>query len=349
MVLTKLHGTPRQMGRTLGRLHQLAIWRVAAESRRSSHTATCDPEALKKALLDRSEQVREFFPDAWEHLSGMSETSGVPLGDLVKVSFGLPRMDPPPASSACTIIGFQQTPDGPVVGGNLDDPAWHFLTLEQPAEGYRCLFVSLPAYFTKWGGMNEHGLCMTGASGGPSLPGTADEKPRKTAPITRPGVWDVLARCRTTGEALSLLADPKFSFSNYMIGDTEGVVQVEGRADGTMDVFRETEDAPLCGGNLRRKDFEQPWYEKFFDRVPKDALGRYRLIRSLMAGYRGNPGVETAKTILTSHGRGKEDIDANASICRCATSVSLIGIPRRRKVLIGFAPPCVSGYREYPV
>ena len=357
MICTRLSGTYREMGDVVGRAHALAISRVAAERMRAYHTANCDVCALERLLDNRIEQVSDLLPDTLEYLEGIALGSLVPLQRLVLFNFGLSDEEAqivavaqkPEGGAGCTIAAFQNAPEGPVIGGNLDDPPWQFISLDRPQHGYKSLQVRLPGYFATWGGMNERGLCITGASGGPALPGTLDAVPDSPRPpLTKSPVQDVLYQCSNVDEAVALLQGPLFAGNNYMLGDSEQAVQVEKRYDGvTVTTFREPEDAPLCAGNLRRSDLDQPWYAKHLNKLPPDKLARHRLVRSLMQECQHRPGVAALQAVLNDHGAGQADVGASHSLCHVGSALTLVGIPRQKRVLIAQAPACVNDYTEY--
>jgi hypothetical protein len=357
----RVAGSPHEIGEKIGRAYPLAVYRVAAEALRRHHTARYDVAALRRELDRRAEVLRQVCPDGFGYLDGLAEGSTIPLWKLILVHPGLTAeawgrvgvAAPVSAEGApggqCTIAGFQNAAEGPLVGGNLDDPAWHFLSFETPRDGYRCLQVRLPGYWLTWGGMNEHGLCVTGASGGPALPGTPDAQTAPTVPaLTWGPVQDILYHCRTVAEAIDLVGQPQYSGNNYLAGDPQEVVQIEKRYDGvTVRVFREPEDAPLCAGNLRRSDFGQSWYDQHLPSLLPSHLARHRLVLRLMAAYRGSPGVEALKAVLNHHGDGPAAVDECRSLCHVGSALTLIGIPRQRRVLVGEAPVCINGYQEH--
>lgn len=346
MVLTVVGGADYERGFTVGKTHQLAVCRVVAEKRRLYHAGNPRVSELVRLLREKSGQVREALPSVYAYLDGLSDATGFDIEDFILVNFGAAGFRQ--KEGGCTIAAFDRSPDGTVVGGNLDDPPWHFLTLEKPDSGYKALFVSLPAHYARWGGMNEHGLCMTGANGGPWLGGSPDEK--SCLPYGMPScppVYDVLTRCRAVEEGIEMLKDNRYAPANYMLGDKNGAVQAEKRRDGTLDIFSGKEGKVLCGGNLRRKDFEKHGYRGFSVSLSPAVPARYRLARELMAEAAGAPGVEKMKYVLTRHGENSESDTGNSGICHRGTSVSFIGVPAEKKAMAAFAPPCRSGYEVY--
>ena len=345
MLLIKLEGTPYEMGRQTGKAYPLAVWRVAAERMKAFHTGNCDMAALDKQIGKRTQEVADTMPEAYDYLRGLAEGSTAPLRNLIMIGLG---RDINPEKGGCSIAGFQDTPQGPVVGGNLDDPSWQYLSFEKPATGYAALFVSLPGYFIKWGGMNEHGLCITGSSAATAKTRTdAPKESGRRTPVEVGPVGDVLQKCRTVDEALELMRDSRYSANNHMLGDPETVAQVEGRCEH---VWREPDDAPLCVGNLRRSEFEQEGFERIVPLLPKylqNHAARNALLTSLMTERLGNGSAEAMKEVLSSHGDKAGNVRARISICNIATSVSLVGVPIERRVFVSSAPACVNGYTEY--
>ena len=343
MLLTKLDGSPYDTGRATGERFPLAIWRVAAERMRQYHSINCDVPALMTSLDRRIEELADARPEAYEYLRGVADGSTVPLRSLVLFNFGEGLSTP---ASGCTIAGFQNTPSGPVVGGNLDDPAWQFLSLERPDDGYAALFVSLPGYFDKWGGMNEHGLCVTGSGAATAKPPAAAANP--AAPFLVGPVRDILLRCRTVGEALALIQDGRYQHHNYMIGDAQQVVQIENRGEV---VYREPEDTPLGIGNLKRSEFDAPGFEQTIPSLSETLqhhAGRNRLLRTVLLQHHPSATEEAMKRVLTAHGDDPDGVRTHVSICNFGTAVSLVGVPRDRRVWVSTMPPvCVNGYAEY--
>jgi len=345
MILITLQGRAYDIGRATGERFPLAVWRVAAERMRQCHSVNCDVQAMARSLDRRVEELADARPEAHDYLRGVADGSSVPLRNLVLFNFG--EGLPTPASG-CTIAGFQNTPSGPVVGGNLDDPAWQFLSLERPDDGYAALFVSLPGYFDKWGGMNEHGLCVTGSGGATAKPPAADAEP--TAPFSLGPVRDLLLRCRTVEEALALIQDERYQHHNYLIGDAQQVVQIENRGEF---VYREPEDAPLGIGNLKRSEYDAPGFEQTIPSLSQRLqhhAARNRLLRTALHQHRGNATEEALKLILTAHGEDPDGVNTHVSICNLGTAVSLVGVPRDKRVWISTMPPvCVNGYVEYRI
>jgi hypothetical protein len=65
-----------------------------------------------------------------------------------------------------------------------------------------------------------------------------------------------------------------------------------------------------------------------------------------MAARRHTPGVTALKTVLNHHGNGPDDVENSRSLCHVGSALTLIGVPRERRVLIGEPPVCVNGYQE---
>ena len=79
----------------------------------------------------------------------------------------------------------------------------------------------------------------------------------------------------------------------------------------------------------------------------RGVLERHRHLNELIG--RAEPSVEAMMTILSSHSDLPEAEEKRISIYNNATSVSLVGVPRERKLYIADAPVCFEGYREYTV
>jgi len=343
MILIELQGPPYDIGRATGERSPLAIYRVAAERMRQYHSINSDVPALMATLDRRVEELADVRPEAYDYLRGVADGATVLLRSLVLFNYAESINVP---ASGCTIAAFQNTPAGPIVGGNLDDPAWQFLSLERPDEGYAALFVSLPGYFDKWGGMNEHGLCVTGSGGATAKPPPAEPGP--TVPFQLGPVRDILLHCRTVGEALALVQDERYQHHNYMIGDAEQVVQIENRGEH---VYREPEDAPLGIGNLKRSEFDAPGFEETIPNLSETLqhhAGRNRLLRGMLAQHHHNASEEAMEHVLTAHGDDPDGVSTHVSLCNLGTAVSVVGVPRDKRVWISTMPPvCVNGYTEY--
>lgn len=347
MLMIHVEGSAYERGRQTGKAFPLAVWRVAIEAMRSCHTSTHDMDALGRKLDRGLEALAEASREDYECLRGLADGSTAPLRNLFAVRY---RDFLRQQEDGCTVAGFQDTPRGPVVGGNVDDPGWHYLSVEKPDSGYAYIAVSLPGYAGKWGGMNEHGLCITGAGAS-----TAKPKPRPPDPVDperytfmRGPVRDVLTYCRTTDEALEFLRKETYADGNHVVGDADTVVQVENRCEF---VYRAPDDAPLCVGNLKRSEFEDPSLDEKLPHLPEsiqNRAARNRLLKSLMERYSSEASPEAMIKVLTGHGDDPDGVRGHISICNQGTSVSLVGVPREKRVWSSrMAPPCVHGYEEY--
>lgn len=311
------------------------------------------PGSGERARADRNlgyfeKHFEKKFPSYLEEIKGIADGSEIPYQDILRLNFYYilrPDLTPP---TQCTYIGFQATPQGPIVAKNEDASPGELLTIFHaiPDNGAETIFATYAGVICNscGNGMNSHGLAMAGASIGP---------------VAYEFYWDgmpayhllkiALERCSTVREFSELLEKTKITGAvNIVVCDVKngkmlgfeiasnviGRVKPEAGAVFRSNLALTKEVAPL----MKPKQEDLPGLE--------NSKGRMRTLEKLTRTLpRSQDGM---KAILRSH-------DDNTRICQhegvngavMNTDASFIMLPKEKKflALLGFA--CEGEYEEY--
>ena len=343
----KMTGTPYERGKQ----HGEKLARLIRE--KSLNTLT--PNSGDRARADRNlryfeKHFEKNFPFYLQEIKGIADGSEIPYQDILRLNFYYvlrPDLTPP---TQCTYIGFQTTPQGPIVAKNEDASPRELLTIFHaiPDKGVETIFATYAGVICNscGNGMNSHGLAMAGVSIGP---------------VYYEFCWDgmpvyhllkiALERCSTVREFSELFEKTNVTGGvNVVVCDVKngemlgfeiasnviGVVKPETGAVFRSNLALTKEVSPL----MKPKQEDLPGLE--------NSKGRMRTLEKLTRILPHS--LDGMKTILRSH-------DKDTRICQhegvhgavMDTDASFIMLPKERRflALLGFA--CEGAYEEYKI
>lgn len=316
MIHVTLTGSPYEIGYQHGQaLRVLVDAMVRYELRRHVHSA---PPALNQdAVLAR---VRGVAPALLEELEGIADGSGLPFEQLLEVNLQVLHY--------CTVIAFNHSDIGPLLGKNLDFPAYAYQVLFtiQPEEGHAMTCVSCAGSVASYGGINTAGLAM----GHAVVP--LDEDPKDGGLPVAFLRRLVLQHCATVPEAIAFVSehDAWRAGDNLLFLDQSGEAAVIELSPGKQRVLQPVGGTIWCTNCFVRPDLATG---------AEEARQRYRYIEEVLRAERPALTRALMRRLLSSH-------DGQAPLCRDTTQLSFVAHPASGRLEVADGYPCQVGYAE---
>ncbi len=317
MIHVMLSGSPYEMGYRHGQeLRALVDAVVRYELRRHAH--------LAPAPLDMGgvlQRVRRACPALLEELHGIADGSGLPFALLLELNLRVLHY--------CTVIAFSRAHAGPLLGKNLDFPAYAFQVLftVRPDEGQAMLHVGCAGSVASYGGLNAAGLAM----GHAAVPlGEAVDGGLPVAFLRRLA----MQHCADTSAALAFLSehDAWRMGDNLLFLDRGGEAAVVEMRPGAQRVRRPVEDALWCTNCFVHSDLATG---------NEEAVGRYGYVEQALGRERPTLDRTLMHRLLGSH-------DEHAALCRESTQLSFVAYPAAGRLEVADGYPCQVGYTDVP-
>jgi len=315
--------------------------------------------------------IKILLPEYSERIKGIADGAKVSLSDLYviqaievladdvsslieypkqQISFG--------CSSLCVLQNVFRSPQI-IVGKNFDYVSDFgpdsIVRISEPKNGYKSIEITYKQIAGSHDGMNEKGLVVLYNYG------LSTEKVQTRIPITIL-VQQILERCSNVEEAITFIKS--FRYPNgailTLVDTTNHAVCVEITPEHIG--YRKPQDGVLVATNFylseQVKNFDIPHYAVFKTKgvakelqgkpVHQSSIQRYNRIVELIKKF-AKINVEEVKQILKDHnGKFVGDDD---SICRhgewISTQVSMIFLPKQRKLLCSTGSPCSHEYVEF--
>ena len=299
--------------------------------------------------------LEECFPREAAELRGIADGAEVDLGLLVACNFpvGLKAFAgtgddlAPERNEQCSNIMFPASELGPLIGGTLDDDPIRYVLTAHPDDGIPFCAIMWPGWIAcSWGGMNEKGLAICGASAG-AMRTENQWHGERTHGID--ALWPqrvLLHSCATVGEALERLSEADLDMpGNLSLMDATGRgVQVQGyQPDGrTLRIQELPQDEGLCCGNFFTWELTAEDFAQFPDMQP--VFSRYGGLKRAVDDHKGRYTVEAMKAALAGHEGDPRKLE---SVCNNNTIVAMVAAPTQHKLLLASRPPCVQGFKDY--
>ncbi len=344
-------GTPREIGTQIGQTFAPLIEAsIAGLCPQHAHHAT--PQRIAELTEETIEHHRRFFPAYIEELEGIAQGSGLPLQDIACLALRVyHRFDPgrPECEEHCYVVGVNDSQEGPVLGGVLEDyPFFPSIQKITPAHGYRLIHLVWPG--THWSrGINEHGLCITGASAeaGKLKPGAPGLRPQgdRVVPLT----YVLLQQCRTVAEALEFVKPFEMVGLSGMADATGEMVLLEA-VKGFKALRRPEQDVLVATSYFRspemldaldRAGYDHEWAINFFGGVGRE---RYEIMERLLLASQDRSPIERLQEVFSSHEGSKQAMPCNANNVN-----SVIFLPRAKRCLAAGRFACSSPWVDYAV
>lgn len=304
-------------------------------------------EAPVRDLGPMIEWIGRNWPDQLEEVRGYADGLGADFEYIFDIHFGA-YVGALMEQQSCSNVGFRESPNGPLLGGNLDDDPGYIVQTTRREGAYAHVGIVWPGWLSYWGGVNEHGLAVSGSSA--RVLKTAPPVPQK--PPAFHSVYTarlVVETCRDVPEAIELLKQPGIAgHGNHIMVDAagNGVVVETHKPTGPYLADRGWEPGGwICCGNFFFSEFTVDeaavsGFEGLAERANRvrimEAFGR----RSEVEGA----SIELLQELCATHdgpGHGLGGICNQNNVC------SVISLPRERRVLVAERFPCVNKYVEY--
>jgi len=317
---------------------------------------------VKREITKKWQQnIRVILPRQYERILGISRGSKTPLAELLAIqALEVLADDVSLVTSGCFSAAFlagRTALNEPVVIKNFDYISDFFadniVRLSAPGDGFSSIELSHKQLAGSHDGMNEKGLAVIYNYG------LTREKTQARLPITLL-VQEILENCSSIEEALALIKN--FRYPNAAIltlaDATNRAVSVEITPEHIAE--RLPENGCLINTNFFLTAKLQPYdisHSAYYsERAPVGLRGRrihetnelrYDRAQKLIAD-KPKLNIDDFKNILSDH---NNSFGSENTLCRHGeffrTQVSAIFFLKRKKVLVGFGPPCQTIYTEF--
>ncbi len=343
MTFIELSGSAYEIGRqqclSLG---EMARYRYRKQFHRHATEAAQD-------LGPMIEWVAENWPAQLEEVRGYADGLGVDFEYVFDIHFG-DYVGAATAQESCSNLGLRQSPNGPLLGGNLDDDPGYVVQTTRPKGAYAHVGIVWPGWLSYWAGVNEHGLAVSGSSA--RVLKTPPPEPAR--PPAFSSVYTarlVVETCRNVPEAIALLNQPGIAgHGNHIMVDAagNGVVVETHKPTGPCLGHRGWEPGGwICCGNFFFSEFSvDEAAASGFEGIP-DRANRVRIMQQFGRRSETEGGsIELLQQLCATHA-GPEPKPTLGGICNPNTCCSVISVPRERRILVAERFPCVNPYIEY--
>ncbi len=344
MTYIEVSGTAYEIGRRqCEKLGELARIRY----RRYGHYHA--DERPEHDLAPMIEWVQEHWPAQLEEVRGYADGLDMPFEQVFEFHFG-PYVSAILDSQQCSNLGFSESPNGPILGGNLDDATGYVVQLTRRAGAYAHVGIVWPGWLSYWGGVNECGLAVSGSS---ARVQTASP-PQPAQPPAWHSVYTarwVLETCRDVPEAIALLKQPGIAGhgNHIMIDETgNGVVVETHKPTGPYLAEHSWEPGGwICCGNFFVSEISPEEALASEDEHLRLRGNRVRLLREFgTRSEKGGGSIELLKATLRTHD-GPDH--GEGGICNPNNCCGVIYVPRERRILVAERFPCANEFIEYPL
>lgn len=246
-----------------------------------------------------------------------------------------------------------------IIGKNFDYidyfSEYNLIRVSKPKNKYKSIEFTFSPLAGSHDGLNEKGLTVIYNYG------VTKEYTKTRLPITLL-VQEILENCATTEEAISVIEN--FRYPNgaiLLISDFKNDVRIVEISPEHISV-RYPKDGFIACTNFflseEMRDYDIPHNACYSKKAPKSLRGkrihesnelRYHRLLELIKIYK-KINLDAVKQILSDHG-GKNSSGDDNTICRhnsfSPTQLSIIFIPRHRKLYVSTTNPCFSHYKQY--
>jgi predicted choloylglycine hydrolase len=332
MDVLHLAGSPRHVGRQYGEAYRDGFHVVYSQA---TEEAAAKPHWYDELAL-LAEVTRTQFPLFWDEMVGMSEGANLTMDELLLNQRSLLK-----AEATCTNIGFASTPDGPILGKNLDGGHPHnrqtIIRHIKYDAGQEII------HSTCVGDIRTHDTCMNGnglAIGGSSV-GSVFQKSMLN-PSIEVGIYEALRNCSNVSEAIRFLQRRPWIGKgyNFVLVDAMGSLAVLECALPLVQVRRpaDVSDVIFCANT-----FKLPFLAEADQRTPigkENAERRYRYLEHKLFREAVPRSLGQMKSLLASNG-------PDGGLCRpldsddyAHTRMSAIVLPTKGEFWVADGRPC---------
>ncbi|MBI2843197.1 MAG: twin-arginine translocation signal domain-containing protein [Armatimonadetes bacterium] len=330
----RIQGTAYEAGRAYGEAMAPMIHYSWRECQRKVYERSQQPVP---DLLERVKKLADWTQKRWpleiEEIAGIADGSGLDFEQVFLINRQL-------ATFFCSNIAVARSADGPIAGGNLDDPRVYFIKDTSIKGQYRYVSLTWPGCMGCHNGMNEHGLSMMGSAA------CAKYVKLKELPDPVTDVANLFARtlrsCRNVKEAIEFMDTPGVVGSgNYVLVDPSGEAVIVEKAGATIiSVRRPDESGCVCSVNYFVSEFDTEERMKTVDKMNIDRIPAMARARAKMNDQNG---LSVVKSFLCD----TELAGGNYPVSSWHTTISFIAIPSRMEFLASDGPPHLAGYHSF--
>lgn len=382
MNLLKVRGSYYEMGFQQGVTFDIDIKNSFKKLEKSKPIKNLRPKIVPNFLFSKilkyivykkwEKPIKILLPEYSERIKGIADGAKVKLSDLYVIQaievladdisylIEYPKQPSFGCSSICVLQNIIRSPQI-VVGKNFDYisdfVSDNIVRISEPKNGYKSIEITYKQIAGSHDGMNEKGLVVLYNYG------LSTEHVQTRIPITIL-VQQILERCSNIDEAITFIK--AFRYPNgailTLVDATNRAVCVEITPEHIG--YRKSQDGVLIATNFylsnEVKNFDIPHNARFKTKnVVKDLQGkpvhysseqRYNRIDELVKKFT-RIGIDEIKQILKDH--NDKTVGDDDSICRhgewISTQVSMIFIPKQRKLLCSIGQPCKHSYIEFEI
>ncbi|MFC7681744.1 C45 family autoproteolytic acyltransferase/hydolase [Paenibacillus sp. GCM10028914] len=316
MLNITLRGTPYEIGFQHGETLKPLVKGIV------QHLVPSDMEFQHKDVEETITLLKKNFPELLEEMKGIADGSDIPFEKIVSLNIKILHY--------CTVIAFEESDVGPILGKNFDFPGYAFQTLFHviPNKGHSFVHLGCAGSISSYGGINIKGLAM-----GHAVVFLREQENVLGIPIAFVRRL-ALQYCSTTKEAIEYVASIQTQKvgDNILFLDSKGEARVIEKAPKSFQVRKPESRIVYCTNSFVHED-----HSHYID-DGSDGSNRHKALGHLLP--HDNLTEQSLKTILSNK-------EGNYPICRKTTQVSFVAFPEKLMLKVTDGKPVAEGYKDF--
>lgn len=272
-------------------------------------------------MHDTIARLNELAPELILEMKGIADGAQIPFEEIVNLNLKVLHY--------CTVIAFEESDVGPILGKNLDFPGYAFQTLFYvvPESEHSFIHLGCAGSVASYGGLNDAGLAMGHAV--VFLEKQLDNGGIPIAFVRRLA----LQHSSTTEEAVGYVASIKTKKvgDNIIFLDKHGVAKTIEKAPTSYQVHNSLKRIAFCTNSFVHQE-----HSHYMDET-SDSYKRHRELGNVLSKQKLSE--STLKKVLCNK-------EGNFPVCRKTTQVSFIAFPEQLLLKVADGRPHVESYEN---
>lgn len=269
-------------------------------------------------------QLNRLAPELVDEMKGIADGAEIPFEQIIKLNIKVLHY--------CTVVAFEESDEGPLLGKNLDFPGYAFQALfnVHPAKGHSFIHLGCAGSVSSYGGINAQGLAM-----GHAVVFLSEKDNSVGIPIAFVRRL-ALQYCSSTEEAIKYVASIQTQKvgDNIVFVDKNGVAEVIEKSPQGFQVIKSESRRVYCTNTFVHEGHGYELDEN------SEGVNRHRALGQLLS--QSHLTEQTLKTVLSNK-------DGDYPVCRKNTQVSFIAYPKELLLKVSDGKPVAEGYNDFVI
>lgn len=269
-------------------------------------------------------QLNRLAPELLDEMKGIAEGAEIPFEQIIELNIKVLHY--------CTVVAFEESDEGPLLGKNFDFPGYAFQVLfnVHPEKGHSFIHLGCAGSISSYGGINAQGLAMGHAVVFLS---------RKDNSVGIPIAFVrrlALQYCTSTEEAIKYVASIQTQKvgDNIVFVDKNGISEIIEKSPRGFQVIKSESRRAFCTNTFVHESHGYELNEN------SDGINRHKALGQLLSQSQLTE--HSLKTILSNK-------DGDYPVCRKSTQVSFIAFPNKLMLKVSDGKPVANGYNDFVI